>query len=291
LQLHLNSVAAAAASGRGLLVPGESAEIRDAKTFAAQLPAPLGLWIGTLAQDSANIAAGGVRAQINNIWTAEILPFCREAIHDRYPFVAGSGRETTLHDFGRVFGTGGLIDAFFKTYLSPIIDTARPTWRWIDETIGIPDEVLEQFQRASVIREAFFTGGGQIPAVEFELKPQSMDSRVDQLILDLGGQILDYRHGPLRSQRLRWPPPDGPARVRLVFTDSSGGGPSLTEEGPWAWFRVLDRSGLKATDQPELFNLTLKIAGMSARFELRAISVRNPFNLAELRGFQCPGRL
>jgi type VI secretion system protein ImpL len=196
-----------------------------------------------------------------------------------------------LHDFGRVFGTGGLIDAFFKTYLSPIIDTARPTWRWIDETIGIPDEVLEQFQRASVIREAFFTGGGQIPAVEFELKPQSMDSRVDQLILDLGGQILDYRHGPLRSQRLRWPPPDGPARVRLVFTDSSGGGPSLTEEGPWAWFRVLDRSGLKATDQPELFNLTLKIAGMSARFELRAISVRNPFNLAELRGFQCPGRL
>ncbi len=291
LQLHLNSVAAAASTGRGLLVPGESAEIRDAKTFAAQLPAPLGLWIGTLAQDSANIAAGGVRAQINNIWTAEILPFCREAIHDRYPFVAGSGRETTLHDFGRVFGTGGLIDAFFKTYLSPIIDTARPTWRWIDETIGIPDEVLEQFQRASVIREAFFTGGGQIPAVEFELKPQSMDSRVDQLILDLGGQILDYRHGPLRSQRLRWPPPDGPARVRLVFTDSSGGGPSLTEEGPWAWFRVLDRSGLKATDQPELFNLTLKIAGMSARFELRAISVRNPFNLAELRGFQCPGRL
>jgi type VI secretion system protein ImpL len=79
--------------------------------------------------------------------------------------------------------------------------------------------------------------------------------------------------------------------VRLVFTDSSGGGPSLTEEGPWAWFRVLDRSQLRATNQQELFRLTFSLAGMSAQFELRAISVRNPFKLDELRGFLCPGRL
>jgi type VI secretion system protein ImpL len=291
LQLHLNSVAAAASSGRGQLVVGESAELRDARTFATQLPPPLNGWIGTLSQDSANIVAGGARAQLNNIWTAEILPFCREAIHDRYPFVADSSRETTLHDFGRVFAPGGLIETFFKTHLSPIVDTAQPTWRWSDANLGIPNAVLEQFQRAAIIREAFFTTGGPAPVVEFELQPQALDPRVDQLILDLGGQIVDYRHGPLRTQRLRWPPPEGPTRVRLAFTDASGGGPSLMEEGPWAWFRLLDRSRLTPTDQPERFKLSFTIAGLSAQFELRAISVRNPFNLAELRGFQCPGRL
>lgn len=291
LQLHLKSVAAAAATGHGILVPGESAEIRDAKALAAQLPTPLGGLIGTLAQDSANIAAGGARAQLNNIWTAEVLPFCREAIHDRYPFATGSARETTLHDFGRLFGPGGLIDAFFKAHLASIVDTARPTWRWIDESIGISNEVLAQFQRATVIREAFFMSGGQMPDVQFELQPRAMDTRINQMILDLGGQILDYRHGPLRTQRMRWPPPDGPSRVRLVFIDISGSGPSLSEEGPWAWFRILDRSQLKATDQAERFRLTMGIAGMSAHLDLRAISVRNPFNLAELRGFECPGRL
>lgn len=291
LQLHLNSVAAAASTGRGQLVVGESAELRDARTFATQLPPPLNGWIGTLSQDSANIVAGGSRAQLNNIWTAEILPFCREAIHDRYPFVADSSRETTLHDFGRVFAPGGLIETFFKTHLSPIVDTAQATWRWSDANMGIPNAVLEQFQRAAIIREAFFTTGGPTPVVEFELQPQALDPRVDQLILDLGGQILDYRHGPLRTQRLRWPPPEGPSRVRLAFTDASGGGPSLMEEGPWAWFRLLDRSRLTPTDQPERFKLSFTIAGLSAQFELRAISVRNPFNLAELRGFQCPGRL
>ena len=291
LQLHLSSVAAAATSGRGLLVPGESAEIRDAKALAAQLPAPIGGLVGTLAQDSANIAAGGARAQLNNIWTAEVLPFCREAIHDRYPFVAGTSRETTLHDFGRVFGPDGLIDAFFKAHLSSSVDTASPTWRWVDKTIGIPDEVLAQFQRAAVIREAFFMSGGKTPSVEFELQPRGMDARLNQFTLDLGGQIVDYRHGPLRTQKLQWPPPDGALRARLVFVDTSGGGPSLTEEGPWAWFRVLDRSRLTATNQPELFRLTFAVAGMSAQFDLRAISVRNPFKLDELRGFRCPGRL
>ncbi|MBK1717784.1 type VI secretion system membrane subunit TssM [Thiocystis violacea] len=291
LQLHLASVVAAVTSGRGVLVAGETAEIQEAKTLARQLPAPLGGWVGTLAQDSANLSAGGVRAQLNNIWTAEVLTFCREAIHDRYPFARGSARETTLFDFGRLFGPGGLIDSFFKQNLAPIVDTARPTWRWLDDNIGIPDAALAQFQRAAIIREAFFMSGGKTPDVEFEIKPLSMDARVTQFLLDLGGQIVDYRHGPPRSQRLKWPSPDNLERVRLVFVDQTGTGPSTTEEGPWAWFRVLDRSSMRSTNQQEKYLLTFSLGGLSARFELRAISVRNPFELEALRAFACPGRL
>ncbi|WP_295398791.1 type VI secretion system membrane subunit TssM [uncultured Thiocystis sp.] len=291
LELHLSSVAAAVVSGRDLLIAGEAPETQEIKALARKLPAPLSGWVDTLAQDSANLAAGGMRAQLNSLWTAEVLPFCREAINDRYPFTQGSARETTLFDFGRLFGPEGMIDAFFKKNLAPIANTSRPQWRWIDANIGIPDAALAQFQRAAVIREAFFTGGGKTPAVEFELQPQIMDARVTQFILDLGGQILDYRQGPPRSQRLQWPAPDGPARVRLVFADETGSGPSLTEEGPWAWFRVLDRSSLKSTSQPEKFQVTFSLAGLSARFELRAVSVRNPFKLGELRAFRCPERL
>ncbi|AFL74249.1 type VI secretion system membrane subunit TssM [Thiocystis violascens] len=291
LELHLTGVAAAMASGRDLLVAGETAEIQDTKALAGKLPAPLGEWIGTLAQDSANLEAGGMRAQINSLWTSEILPFCREAINDRYPFVQGSARETTLFDFGRLLGPEGMIDTFFKKNLAPIVNTSRPTWRWVDASLGIPNEVLAQFQRAAVIREAFFMGGGKTPAVEFELQPTSMDARATQFILDLGGQIVDYRQGPPRSQRLKWPAPDGPARVRLTFMDATGSGPSLTEEGPWAWFRILDKSSLKPTNQPEKFQVAFSLGGLSARFELRAVSVRNPFHLQEVRQFRCPERL
>ena len=291
LQLQLSTVAAAVASGRGQLVAGQSAEIQEAKAVASRLPGPVKNLIGSLAQDSATLSAGGVRAQLNAIWTTEVLPFCREAISDRYPFVRGSTRETTLVDFGRLFGPDGLIDAFFKARLATIVDTAAARWRWTDNSIGIPTDVLAQFQRAAAIREAYFMAGGKTPAVEFGLQPVSMDARVTQFTLDLGGQILDYRQGPPRGQKMKWPAPEGIDRVRMSFADETGAGPSLTEDGPWAWFRLLDRSSMKPTSQQERFLVTFALGGLAANFELRAVSVRNPFRLDEVRGFSCPGRL
>ncbi len=291
LQLHLSSIAAAESSGRSTLAAGESKEIQEAKQAAARLPAPVGGLVATLAQDSATLIAGGARARLNNLWTSQVLPFCREAIGDRYPFQRGSRRETTLHDFGRLFGPGGLLDTFFSENLSQIADTSRPTWRWAGGGIGIPDSVLTQFQRAAEIREAFFMGGGKIPDVNFELTPTSMDAGVSQFILDIGGQIVDYRHGPPKAQALQWPSPDGIGRARLVFAGLDGRQTSTTEEGAWAWFRVLDSARMQSTRQEELFRVTFSLSGMSARFDLQAASVRNPFQLDALRGFRCPERL
>jgi type VI secretion system protein ImpL len=291
LQLHLSSIAAAESSGRSTLAAGEGPEIQAAKQAAARLPQPVGSLLATLVQDSATLVAGGARANLNNIWTSKVLPFCREAINDRYPFVKGSRRETTPQDFARLLGPGGLLDAFFSEHLSKIADTSRRTWRWAGGGIGIPDAVLAQFQRAATIREAFFAGGGKAPAVSFELTPTRMDAGASQLIVDVGGQIVDYRHGPLKAQALQWPSPEGIGRARLVLTSVDGKESSITEEGAWAWFRLLDRSRMQATGQEELFRVRFSLPGLSADLDLRAASVRNPFQLEELRGFRCPERL
>jgi type VI secretion system protein ImpL len=291
LQQYLSAIAAAEATGRGTLAAGEGKEIQEAKQAAARMPEPVAGLVAALAQDSATLIAGGTRARLNNLWSSQVLPFCREAIGGRYPFERGSRREATLHDFGRLFGPGGLLDTFFSENLSKIADTSRRTWRWAGGGIGIPDAVLTQFQRAATIREAFFGGGGKLPGVTFELTPTRMEASVSQLILDVGGQILDYRHGPPRAQMFQWPSPDGIGRARVVFLGVDGRESSFTEEGAWAWYRVLDRSSLQATGQEELFRLGVSSGGMSASLDLRAASVRNPFQLQELRGFRCPERL
>ncbi len=291
LQLHLSSVAAAESSGRSTLAAGEGKEIQEAKQAAARLPGPVGGLVATLAQDSATLIAGGARARLNNLWTAQVLPFCREAIGGRYPFVRASPRDTTLHDFGRLFGPGGLLDGFFTEHLSQIVDTTRRTWRWVGGGIGIPDSVLVELQRAATIREAFFGGGGKLPAVTFELTPTRLDPKAAQLIIDLGGQVLDYRHGPLKSQAMQWPAPDGIGRARLVLVGLDGRESGITEDGAWAWFRLLDRSRVSPTGQEELYRLKVSAGGLSADLDLRAASVRNPFQLEALRGFSCPERL
>ena len=291
LGAHLRSVAGAAAAGRGTLAVGTGTEVQAAKQAAASQPPVLAAILGTLAQDSASLVAGGARSHLNNLWTTDVLPFCREAIAGRYPFDQGSKRDTTLADFGRLFGPGGVLDAFFKEHLAPLADTSRKPWRWVNADLGIPASVLVQFQRAAAIRDAFFAAGAKLPGMEFELTPTSLDARATQFTLDLGGQILDYRHGPLKPQAMKWPAPEGLGRVRIVFTGVDGKTPGQTEEGPWAWFRVLDRARLQPTGQPELFRATFTLGGFSAGVELRAPSVRNAFQFGELRGFTCPERL
>lgn len=291
LQLHLRSIASAQLGGRSILTAGDGNEVQQVKEAAAQLPGPVAGLVAGLAQDSETLIAGGARADINKQWTSKILPFCREAIGDRYPLSKGSRRDTTLQDFGRLFGPGGLLDTFFADHLAAIANTAGRTWRWAGNGLGIPNDVLAQFQRASVIREAFFGGGGKLPAVAFELVPTNLDSRATQFTLDLGGQVLDYRHGPIRPQSMTWPPPQGIGLARMAFVDLDGRETGATEDGAWAWFRLLDRSRLRATGQEELFRVTFSLGGLSARFDLRAASVRNPFQLDELRSFRCPERL
>ena len=291
LQLHLNSIATAQQLGHRLPPPGQGKEVREIKQSAAQLPGPVSALVASLAQDSETLIAGGARSDINKQWTSKVLPFCREAIGDRYPLRKGSRRDTTLQDFGRLFGPGGLLDGFFADHLAAIADTSGRTWRWAGNGIGIPDGVLAQFQRAAVIREAFFGGGGKLPAVAFELTPVNLDARATQFTLDLGGQILDYRHGPVRSQSMTWPSPQGIGRARIAFVDLDARETGATEDGAWAWFRLLDRARLQGTGQEELFRVSFSLGGLSAKFDLRAASVRNPFQLDELRSFSCPERL
>lgn len=291
LELYLKSVAAAMVSGRPILATGEGNEIRAAKEAIAQLPGPVSAMVGTLVQDSANLVSGGARARIDSLWTAQVLPFCREAIGERYPFARASRRDTTLADFGRLFGPGGLLDAFFTENLQPLVNSAKSKWTWVDGGIGIPDSVLAQFQRAARIREAFFAAGGKLPSASFELTPIALDARATRITLDIGGQVLDYRQGPLKTQAFQWPAPDGTPRARYEIVGTESNPPAVSETGAWAWFRLLDRARLQPTGQEELFRVVFASGGLAASFELRAASVRNPFALDELRGFQCPERL
>jgi type VI secretion system protein ImpL len=291
LQTSLQAVVSAQSQGNTELTADKAGQLQELKAASAQMPPVLAAVVGGLAQDSATLVAGGTRAAINKRWASEVLPFCREAIGDRYPFSRGSSRDTTPHDFGRLFGPQGLLDGFFQKHLAQFADTTGPRWRWRGDGIGIPDSALAQFQRAGDIREAFFGGGGKLPSVVFTLTPDAMDAKALRFALDLGGQVLTYQHGPPKPENMQWPSPEGVSRARIAFTGVGGNEIGDTKNGAWAFFRLLDGAQLAATGQEELFRLRFSLGGMWIRLELRAASVRNPFQLDALRSFRCPERL
>lgn len=297
--LYVQVSAMVGASGDALLGEAKNqasaAAARVSLTAERQPPVVLGL-VKSVVGSTTNTMMGGVRNQLNAAWVSEVVNVYRQSLSGRYPMSPGSSRDATLEDFGQFFGTGGVMDNYFRKYLQPYVNTSTTTWSWqpgAAQKLGISPGVLQTFQRASNIRDAFFrSSGGTQPAVRFELKPVAMDANISQFLLDLDGQQLSYDHGPSRPVAMQWPNPGSIGVVRLsIMPPSATGRSGITLDGPWAWFRLLEQSDLTATNSPDRFNLRLRVDGASISYELRASSAFNPFKSRVLSGFSLPERL
>ncbi len=261
---------------------------------ASRLPTPIRGWIFALSERGKATVLGRAKVELSSLWATEVLPFCKKAIDGRYPFMRNARRTATLGDFSRFFAPGQKFDKFFQAHIERFVDTTRSPWRWRTvgrQEIGMSDASLAQFERASRIRDAFFADGGALPSVRFTVKPVHLDSSSLKFLLDLDGQQMIYRHGPTRPVSMQWPAPGGVGRVRALFEDVSGQSLTISKEGDWAWFRLLDSARLRVGDSPDRLFATFGKGGHSARVEIRANSVINPFLLPELAKFRCPANL
>jgi len=259
---------------------------------AGDHPQPVDDLLGGLASAVASTAGQDAKDQLNRLWITKVYDFCRQAINGRYPLAADSQREVTLADFGQFFRPGGRMDAFFQENLARHVDTSRRSWRLNRGAPEISTGALRAFQLAHRIKEQFFEGGASMPVVRFQLRPISMSASADQFLLNIDGQLVEYRHDPRSLIPLQWPAPSPTGQVYFRFSPPASFGPSgLTERGPWAWFRILDHASIQPTDLPERFGLSFKLGDYWAQYELWAASAFNPFDRSELRRFWCPQRL
>ena len=252
------------------------------------IPPPGGRGGHTWGKAAASATVGSTRTELNGLWTAQVLPFCRQATENRYPVYRQGSSDVLLADFARLFGPNGLIDTFFNQNLRPYVDMTRLPWRWqkvegVD--LGIAPAALAQFQRAAAIRESFFAAGVG-PQVTFDLVQTTLPAGVSQAVLEVDGQTVTFVPGQSRPMPLHWPGAAGQTRVTFNGAPS----PDLVVDGPWSWFRLLDRSRVGSAGGDRLA-VMVTAGGQSVGFELRANSVRNPFSLKELSEFRCPGGL
>ncbi|MBD8496350.1 type VI secretion system membrane subunit TssM [Pseudomonas syringae] len=296
--LYVQVSAMVGASGDALLGEAKNqttAAANRVNLSAERQPALVRGLVKSVVNSTTSTMMGGVRNQLNAAWTSEVLNVYRQSLSGRYPMSPGSSRDATLDDFGMFFGVGGVMDNYFRKYLQPYVDTSTNPWRWqpgAAQKLGINSGVLQTFQRASMIRDAYFRAGGTQPVVRFELKPVAMDASITQFLLDLDGQQISYDHGPSRPVAMQWPNPGSSGVVRLSISPPSASGRSgVTLDGPWAWFRLLEQSDLTGGNAPDRFNLRLRVDGVSIAYELRANSAFNPFKSRVLSGFSLPERL
>ena len=267
---------------------GQGEALKALQVQAATLPAPIGALVASVGGSSETLAVGEARGELDQRYRQQVVNQCEQLIAGRYPFSAGSRVDVPLADFGRVFGAGGIYDAFFKDNLAPLVDTTRSPWAWRSGSpAGASPAMLRQFEAAEQIRQRYFGSAAPLPELQFTLTPVELDREANRFSLEVDGQTLDYRHGPVRSLPVKWPGP-APGAAAMTLEDRAGVQANRSFQGPWAWFRLLDAATLKAQTDVRI-DAVLQLGGHQATVVIEPASSRNPYQGTGVRQFRCGG--
>lgn len=270
---------------------GEATAIQRFQETAKRMDGPIPRWAAQITSGSSGITADGTRSSINARWQATVLPFCEQALDNRYPFDRRSKADVSIQDFSKLFGPGGLIDSFFNENLIKYVDTRTRPWSWKkvnDTDLGISPTILKQMQYAAEIRDAFFSAG-PAPAISFQITPEALDPKAKEVALEIDGQSVTFAHrdGAPKPVAITWPGSVGLARV-VLQPPSRDAGNAISRDGPWALFRLLSAAEIRRTNVSDRNRVIFNVGGRIAIFELQASSVYNPFALQALSKFACP---
>ena len=265
--------------------------IRQLEFQSRDLPYPFNSWLLDISRDTSNITKNSANRHLNEIWKSKVLREYNAAIVGRYPFSPYADKEVNLKDFTRFFGPSGTIDSFFNSYVAPSVDMSSRPWKF-EKDIGVSRETLAMFELANQIQLAFFDGGSSTPRIEFGLKPLELDRSISSFMLEIDGQSMTYRHGPLKVSNFVWPGATGQSKTRVVFTPPNGGRSiNTTYQGEWSLYRMLDELSAKRSKTREDLTLHFALMGNNAKVELLPNSIRHPFWNKSIEKFSCPTRL
>ena len=267
------------------------------RALAARFPVPFEGMIRAAAGEFEGSATSAAVSRLSQSLADEVIRECQLLAANRYPFVRTSDRDIALGDFAKLFAPGGTFDRFFSQNLAARTDRSRPQWTWRAEdgvARGLSAATLREFQRAAEIRDAFFSTGGNMPAVAFSVAPLTMTGDAAQAKLDVNGSVVVSRSGVDAGATVQWPGPATPARTTLQIEGSSGGffGLSSTptvlveKTGTWSLFRLLD--GGSVLRQGDAVVATITAGNRQLQYRFSAATNQNPLALQALREFRCP---
>jgi type VI secretion system protein ImpL len=277
---------------RGAPATSDALIVARIKSEADRMPPPISNLLNGLISRSTAQSASSAQAGVKAAAAGEVGTFCKQAVEGRYPFIRGAAKEVPLGDFAKLFAPNGVIDGFAKTKLVGLVDMSGPAWKPIqlaEGVDGLPAASIANFQRAAMIRDAFFPGGAANPSATLDLLLQRVDDGVSEAQLTVDGQLTRLLPGSNAGIRLSWPSMSPTSQIRLVLV--ANGKPSanpLVFDGPWALFRFVDAARVEG-GTPERQGVSFLEGDKHVFFELRSGSVRNPVRLPELAQFRCPG--
>jgi type VI secretion system protein ImpL len=232
---------------------------------------------------------------VNQRYQSEVYGMYAKAIQRRYPFEAHAASDVALGDFQEFFKPRGAMARFYESYLKPFVSVEgnRYRLRGLDgRSLPMSRSLLEQLNKAQIIRQGFFTEDQGEWAVRFTLAPYSLDQAVSRAILQVGDQELEYRHGPIVPMAFQWPSETGNGRSSLVLERGAERPLGIEKNnGDWSLFRLFDLMQSEPASGRDAYLLKAELAGLRANYLLTSQRNPSPFQMATWRTFRLPEQL
>jgi type VI secretion system protein ImpL len=284
-ELAGGSLGGESAQGQMAIAMGEVA------AAAGGAPPQLKGFVEQATSGGAKATVSAAQGALSDAWTNQVLPDCKLATADKYPFVGSASDDASLVDVQRVFAMGGVLDAFVTQRIVPLLDMSGPIWRWnadLQATADLSPSSPEEFTKARKLRDVLVAG------VTVRFEPKSFGADVNAVVLSTGGNQYRFEQAGSGERPVIWSAQGNvpEASLTMYATDEESQKDKevekLTESGPWALFRLMDDAKLENTGEQTL-RATFGNGAKSVVFKVSLPSKQNPFiRGGGLWSFRCP---
>lgn len=275
---------------------GRQDAITAVQNAIKRLPQPFDKWYTQIADDNWRLILDSSYNYINQQYKANVFNFYANSLRGRYPFNSKTDTDVAMSDFTRFFKSGGVMDNFYENNLKPFVTNNGGYYqvKTIDgRGLPVSNSTLSQFRVVKVIQSGLFSENPEQPIVSFKLEPHFLEATLSRVVLQIGNQQMEYRHGPILSNKFIWPDESGDTTViSEKFEDLTGNRTSYqTEPGAWALFRFIDQMQMSYSSGRDVMILKTQVDGKYANYLLSTQRSPNPFDMTIYRAFSLRDKL
>ena len=221
---------------------------------------------------------------IADAYARSVLPDCKSATEDKYPFVGTSLTDASLIDVQRVFGMNGGFDAFLQQRVMPLLDKSGPIWRWntSDPTAAaLNPSSPDEFRKAAQLRDTLMGG------VTVKFASKSFGGGVDAVDLTVGSTTYKFDATTSGDRPVIWSPQGNVPHAAVTLYTAGAKVGEVTKDGPWALFRLMDEARSENSG-PQTLLATFGRDAKTVVFKISLTSDSNPFGRGGVWSFRCP---
>ncbi|MBI5333132.1 MAG: type VI secretion system membrane subunit TssM [Burkholderiales bacterium] len=217
-------------------------------------------------------------AEINRVWTAQVLEPFQRTLADKYPFNAGAKIEAAPAEIAAVFGSDGAIARFTDKTLGPLVVrrgdvlTART---WADRGVRLSPAFTAGFPAwVAPVGGAAAAGGAaasEQPQTVFQILPLPAPGLTEYSV-EIDGQLLRFRNTQAAWTNFTWPSSAGQPGVRIRGVTFDGRSVDFfIEPGRFGLEKMIGAAQRRKVDATT-HELRWSADGLSVAVQLRIIS-------------------